>query len=172
MTKPSVTQAVSRSQHPDGSSRARPAWPGQPYPLGASWNGSGTNFSVFSEVAERVELCLFDESGNEERIDLKEVDGFCWHAYLPAVGPGQRYGYRVHGPWAPEEGHRCNAAKLLIDPYAKAIDGQVRWDDAVFPYVVRDPERPRNDKDSAPFVPKSVVSAPLFDWGAEDVFRK
>ncbi|HUP46952.1 MAG TPA: glycogen debranching enzyme, partial [Thermoanaerobaculia bacterium] len=93
-------------------------WPGTAYPLGATWDGVGTNFSLFSEVAERVELCLFDEDGNEQKIDLQEVTAFIWHGYLPNVGPGQRYGYRVHGPWDPANGNRCNPAKLLLDPYA------------------------------------------------------
>jgi len=139
-------------------------WPGRPYPLGAAYDGGGTNFSLFSEVAEGVELCLFDDEGGEERIRLEEVDAFCWHAYLPAVVPGQRYGYRVHGPWAPERGQRCNPAKLLLDPYAKAIEGQVHWDQACFPYNFGD-ENSRNDDDSAPFVPRSVVHNPYFDWG-------
>lgn len=86
----------------------REVWPGDPYPLGATWDGTGTNFALFSEVARRVELCLFDDAGRETRRDLPEVDGFVWHGYLPGVGPGQRYGYRVHGPFAPREGHRCN----------------------------------------------------------------
>ena len=108
-------------------------WPGSDYPLGASFDGAGTNFSIFSEIAERVELCLFDEQGNETRYDLPEVTSFYWHGYLPNLGPGQRYGFRVHGPWKPEEGHRCNPAKLLLDPYARAIEGQVQWHEAVFP---------------------------------------
>ena len=112
-------------------------WPGTPYPLGATYDGAGTNFSLFSEVAERVELCLFDEAGRETRMDLPEVMGYCWHGYLPGVEPGQRYGFRVHGPWAPEQGHRCNPAKLLLDPYAKGIDGDITWDEAVFPYLLR-----------------------------------
>jgi isoamylase len=140
-------------------------WPGNNYPLGASYDGTGTNFSVFSEVAERVELCLFDEQGNETRFDLPEVTSFCWHGYLPNIGPGQRYGFRVHGPWAPEEGFRCNPAKLLLDPYARAIEGQVNWNQAVFPYNFNDPEGPPNNDDSAPFTPKSVVINPYFDWG-------
>jgi glycogen operon protein len=144
---------------------ARAVWPGQPYPLGAAYDGVGTNFAVFSEVAERVELCLFDEGGAETRVDLPEVTAFCWHGYLPDVGPGQRYGYRVHGPWAPDEGHRCNPAKLLLDPYARAIDGEVRWAEAVFPYRFGDPEGSRNDDDSAPHVPRSLVVTPFFDWG-------
>jgi isoamylase len=139
-------------------------WPGRPYPLGAAYDGAGTNFSLFSEVADRVELCLFDEEGREQRLRLEEIDAFVWHAYLPGVGPGQRYGYRVHGPWAPEHGQRCNPAKLLIDPYAKAIEGQVRWNQACFPYTFGD-ENSRNDDDSAPFVPRSVVHNPYFDWG-------
>ena len=102
-------------------------WPGQLGPLGAHYDGAGTNFSVFSEVAERVELCLFDDDGAEQRVALPEVTADCWHGYVPGVGPGQRYGFRVHGPWAPEHGLRCNADKLLLDPYARAVDGAVRW---------------------------------------------
>ena len=139
-------------------------WPGRPYPLGAAYDGAGTNFSLFSEVADRVELCLFDEEGREERLRLEEIDAFVWHAYLPGIVPGQRYGYRVHGPWAPEHGQRCNPAKLLIDPYAKAIEGSVQWNQACFPYTIGD-ENSRNDDDSAPYVPRSVVHNPFFDWG-------
>jgi isoamylase len=141
------------------------AWPGQPYPLGATYDGVGTNFSVFSEVAERVELCLFDDEGRQTCLDLPEVFGFSWHGYLPDVGPGQRYGFRVHGPWNPEQGQRCNPAQLLLDPYARAIDGQVDWNEAVFSYHFNDPEGPPNEADSAPYVPKSVVISPFFDWG-------
>jgi isoamylase len=140
-------------------------WPGSNYPLGAAYDGAGTNFSIFSEIAERVELCLFDEQGKETRFDLPEVTSFCWHGYLPNVGPGQRYGFRVHGPWKPEEGHRCNPVKLLLDPYARAIEGQVQWNEAVFPHFFNNPDGPPNDMDSAPFVPKSVVINPYFDWG-------
>jgi isoamylase len=139
-------------------------WPGRPYPLGAAYDGGGTNFSLFSEMAEGVDLCLFDDEGGEDRLRLEEIDAFVWHAYLPTVGPGQRYGYRVHGPWAPEHGQRCNPAKLLLDPYAKAIEGQVDWNPACFPYTFGD-EDSRNDDDSAPFVPRSVVHNPFFDWG-------
>ncbi|HZU74891.1 MAG TPA: glycogen debranching protein GlgX [Acidimicrobiales bacterium] len=139
-------------------------WPGAPFPLGAHYDGSGTNFSLFSEVAEGVELCLFDDDRQETRVELSEVDAFCWHGYVPNVAPGQRYGFRVHGPYAPEEGHRCNPNKLLIDPYAKAIEGQVRWDESVFGYHFGEPDS-RNDGDSAPFMPLSVVSNPYFDWG-------
>jgi isoamylase len=141
-------------------------WPGRPYPLGATYDGTGTNFSLFSEAAEAVELCLFDADGAEQRVALTEVDGFCWHAYLPRVGVGQRYGYRVHGPWDPASGHRCNPNKLLLDPYAKAVDGGVDWHQACFPYSFGDPGS-RNDDDSAPHVPKAVVVSPYFDWGAD-----
>jgi isoamylase len=138
-------------------------WPGQPYPLGTTYDGHGTNFSVFSEVAERVELCLFDESGNQTGIDLPEATAFCWHGYLPGVGPGQRYGFRVHGPWVPGKGQRCNPAKLLLDPYAKAVDGRVEWNEAVYPYQFEVPDQ-MNNRDSSPFVPKSIVIDPAFNW--------
>jgi glycogen operon protein len=131
------------------------------------FDGAGTNFSVFSEIAERVELCLFDEQGQEQRVDLPEVTGHCWHGYLPTTGPGQRYGYRVHGPWDPRNGHRCNPAKLLLDPYAKTIEGQVTWSEAVFPYRFADGPDTRNDTDSAPFVPRSVGHQPHFDWSGD-----
>ena len=140
-------------------------WPGNNYPLGAFHDGAGTNFSIFSEIADRVELCLFDEGGTETKFDLPEVTSFCWHGYLPNVGPGQRYGFRVHGPWKPEEGHRCIPAKLLLDPYARAIKGQVRWNEAVFAYSFDNPDGPSNDIDSAAFMPKCVVTTPYFDWG-------
>ena len=139
-------------------------WPGAPYPLGATWDGWGTNFALFSEVADRVELCLFDEAGTETRVALTEMDGFVWHGYLPAISPGQRYGYRVHGPFDPRRGSRCSPSKLLLDPYAKAIDGDVTWDEALFDYQWSDSRR-RNTADSAPFMPKNIVINPFFDWG-------
>src|SRR5512135_1403331 len=139
-------------------------WPGKPYPLGATYDGSGTNFSLFSEVAERVELCLFDENGGQTSVDLPELTAFCRHGYIPGLEPGQRYGFRVHGPWVPDQGHRCNPAKLLLDPYAKAIEGEVQWNEAVFPYYFKEPEGPPNTDDNAAFVPKSVVINPFFDW--------
>jgi isoamylase len=139
-------------------------WPGNPYPLGATFDGAGTNFSLFSEVATRVELCLFDESGAQTCVDLPEMTGFIWHGYIPNINPGQRYGFRVHGPWDPNAGQRCNPAKLLLDPYGKAVDGEVKWDEAVFGYHFDDKER-KNELDSAPFMPKSVVINPFFDWG-------
>ncbi|MGF1597922.1 MAG: glycogen debranching protein GlgX [Acidimicrobiales bacterium] len=141
------------------------SWPGRPYPHGASYDGAGTNFAVFSEVAEAVELCLFgDDDRDEVRIELTEVDGYVHHGYLRGIGPGQRYGYRVHGPWDPDRGLWCNPSKLLIDPYARAIDGAVDWDPAVFARQLDDHDA-RNDDDSAPHVPKSVVANPWFDWG-------
>jgi isoamylase len=138
-------------------------WPGQAYPLGATYDGSGTNFALFSEVAERVELCLIDDDGNEKRHELTEVDAFVWHGYLPNVVPGQRYGYRVHGPYQPDAGHRCDPTKLLLDPYAKAIDGTIDWDEAVFSYRFGKPEE-LNGKDSGPHMMTSVVVNPFFDW--------
>ncbi len=138
--------------------------PGQPFPLGATWDGSATNFSLFSEVATRVELCLFDADGRETRVDLPECTAFCWHGLVPDVGPGQRYGFRVHGPWAPAEGHRCNPAKLLVDPYARAIAGTIDWHAAVFPYPLGGDDLERDDTDSGPHMPRSVVVDPAFDW--------
>jgi glycogen operon protein len=150
-------------------------WPGRPFPLGAEWDGGGTNFSVFSENAERVELCLFDPGDVERRIEMTERTALNWHCYLPGVGPGQRYGFRVHGPYEPERGHRFNPAKLLIDPYAKAIDGVVQWDQAnVLPYVptsTDDADLERDDEDSAPAVPKSIVVDPHFDWEGDHLPR-
>jgi glycogen operon protein len=146
----------------------REVWPGAPFPLGATWDGEGTNFSLFSEHAEHVELCLFDAGGAEERVALPERSAFNWHCYLPGVGPGQRYGYRVHGHYKPEEGHRFNAAKLLIDPYAKALEGPVDWSAAhVFPYVLdgtEDADLRADGQDSAAAIPRSVVVDPAFDW--------
>jgi glycogen operon protein len=139
-------------------------WPGKAYPLGATYDGAGTNFAVFSEAGERVELCLFDDDGTETRITLPEVDSFVWHGYVPGIEPGQRYGYRVHGPYEPEAGLRCNPNKLLVDPYSKAIDGTFDWNQSLFSYNFGDPDS-RNDDDSASSVPKSVVINPFFDWG-------
>jgi glycogen operon protein len=153
----------------------RAVWPGRPFPLGPVWDGEGTNFSLFSENAERVELCLFDGAGREERIELNERTAFNWHCYLPGVGPGQHYGYRVHGPYNPRVGQRFNPAKLLIDPYAKQIDGGVRWDAAnVLPYpqsLDDDADLTIDTSDSAPAIPKSVVVDPWFDWEDDDVVR-
>jgi glycogen operon protein len=157
-------------------------WPGSAYPLGATFDGSGTNFSLFSEAAEAVELCLFDSPGNggpvevggkaetvETRIAMPEVDGYVWHCYLPAVQPGQRYGYRVHGPYDPSSGARCNPAKLLLDPYAKAVSGTVDWGQALFSYPLGDADAANDPAridttDSARQMPQAVVINPYFDW--------
>ena len=140
-------------------------WPGKPYPLGAHWDGTGTNFALFSEHAEAVELCLFDGEGHEVRILLSEVTAFIWHGYLPGVGPDQRYGFRVHGPYDPARGHRFNPAKVLIDPYAKAIEGRVDWHPSVFGYDLDADDTVPDKADSAPHVPKGLVTNPFFDWG-------
>jgi len=154
---------------------SRAVWPGDPFPLGQNWDGHGTNFSLFSENAERVELCLFDDDGREERIAVEERTAFNWHCYLPGVGPGQRYGYRVHGVYDPASGLRFNPAKLLIDPYAKAVGGAVRWDDAnTLPYIPTgdaDADLTLDESDSAEAVPKSVVIDPTFDWEDDDWVR-
>jgi isoamylase len=146
----------------------REIWPGEPFPLGAAWDGGGTNFSLFSEHATRVELCLFDDDGNEERVELTEVTAYHWHGYLPLVGPGQRYAYRVHGPYEPSKGHRFNPAKLLLDPYAKSIEGPIRFEAAnVLPYVPTgedDADLELDDEDDADAIPKCVVIDPRFDW--------
>ncbi|WP_370415512.1 glycogen debranching protein GlgX [Streptomyces fradiae] len=139
-------------------------WPGQAYPLGATYDGAGTNFAVFSEAAHRIELCLLDDDGGETSVELRETDAFVRHAYLPGVMPGQRYGFRVHGPYAPERGLRCNPAKLLLDPYARAVAGAVEWHEAVYGYPFGRPDA-RNDLDSAPHTMTSVVVNPYFDWG-------
>jgi isoamylase len=139
-------------------------WPGRRYPLGATYDGVGTNFALFSEVAERVELCLIDDDGSETRVDLTEIDGFVWHGYLPSVQAGQRYGFRVHGPYNPDEGHRCNPAKLLLDPYARAIEGRADGDEALFSYRFGAPDELNTD-DSLGHTMFSVVVNPYFDWG-------
>ncbi len=146
-------------------------WPGAPYPLGATYDGAGTNFAVFSDVATSVELCLFGIRGAETRIAMTEQDALVWHVYLPRVHPGQRYGYRIHGPYAPKQGQRCNPAKLLMDPYAKALEGAIDWAPACFSYDFNDPEV-RNDADSAPHTMKSVVINPFFDWQEDRAPRR
>ena len=150
-------------------------WPGTPYPLGATYDGAGTNFSVFSEVAERVELCLIDDAGAETRIDLEEVDVFVWHAYLPTVAPGQRYGFRVHGPWDPDRGLRCDSSKLLLDPYGKSFEGRFDFTQALYSYDLNlgDPAGggtpPRVD--SLGHTMTSVVINPFFGWGSDHAPR-
>ncbi|MBU4464753.1 MAG: glycogen debranching protein GlgX [Actinobacteria bacterium] len=142
------------------------AWPGSAYPLGATFDGNGTNFALFSEGAEKVELCLFGDRGKETRIPLVDYDAFVWHTYLPTVGPGQRYGFRVYGAHDPASGKRFNPNKLLLDPYAKAVDGQVQWNQSVFGYNFGDPDS-RNDDDSAASMMKGVVINPFFDWAGD-----
>ncbi|WP_336500463.1 glycogen debranching protein GlgX [Microbacterium paraoxydans] len=141
-------------------------WPGSAYPLGATFDGQGTNFALFSEGAERVELCLFDADGTETRVPLTEVDAFVWHGYLPTVQPGQRYGFRVHGPYDPAQGQRFNPNKLLLDPYAKAVAGEIDWGQSLFGYDFGDPDS-RNDDDSASAMAKGVVVSPFFEWGGD-----
>jgi isoamylase len=145
-------------------------WPGRPYPLGATWDGLGVNFALFSENATAVELCLFDSAGDEHesaRVRMPERTDLVWHAYLPDVQPGQLYGYRVHGPYDPLAGHRFNPAKVLADPYAKAIARAVRWGDAMYGYRIGDPAEDLScdDRDSAPFAPLAAVVDPAFTWG-------
>jgi glycogen operon protein len=144
-------------------------WPGKPYPMGAIWDGAGVNFSLFSENATKVELCLFDgaDARRETRIPMREQTHQVWHVYLPEARPGQFYGYRVHGPYEPQQGHRFNPSKLLLDPYAKAIHGRVQWSDALFGYSIGHPDQDlsRSDTDSASGMPKCVIVDPAFSWG-------
>ena len=157
-----------------------PVWPGSAYPLGATYDGAGTNFALFSEIAEKVELCLISREGTETRIPLEEVDGYVWHAYLPTVSPGQRYGYRVHGPYDPENGHRCDPSKLLLDPYGKAFDGDFDGDASLFSYALPSDTDAESDSDesaesdapdadfpqldSLGHTMTTVVINPFFDW--------
>jgi isoamylase len=145
-------------------------WPGRSYPLGATYDGGGTNFSIFSEAADRIDLCLFNDAGRETPITLPERDGLVWHGYIPRVGPGQRYAYRVYGPYDPAAGLRCNPSKLLLDPYAKAIHGRIKWNEALFAYWFGDPDS-YNDADSAPYAMTSVVINPFFDWSDDRPLR-
>ncbi|WP_194785285.1 glycogen debranching protein GlgX [Actinomyces haliotis] len=162
--EPSATTPAPAAPTTTPSAPEQPVWPGKPYPLGATFDGTGTNFAVYSSVAERVELCLFDEDGTESRVDITEVDADVWHGYLPAVRPGQHYGFRVHGPYDPAAGHRCDPSKLLLDPYAKAISGQVVPSESLYSYTFADPSV-RNEEDSAAATMRSVVTTPYFDWG-------
>ena len=146
-------------------------WPGRPYPRGAIWDGEGVNFALFSEHAQKVELCIFDDEGRRElqRIELREQTDLVWHCYLPEARPGMLYGYRVHGPYKPEEGHRFNPNKLLLDPYARNIDGQVHWSDALFGYTVggKREDLSFDRRDSARGMPKCKVTDPAFTWGED-----
>src|SRR5277367_2354766 len=143
---------------------------GLPFPRGATWDGEGVNFSLFSANATKVEVCLFDAKGATEleRIELPEYTDQIFHGWLPDIGPAQLYGYRVHGPYAPEDGHRFNPNKLLLDPYARGHAGELIWDPAVFGYQMESGDDTTFDEhDSAPFVPKCVVVDPDFDWRGE-----
>lgn len=150
-----------------------PVWPGDPYPLGATWNGKGTNFAIYSEHATQVELCLFDAEGQETRLPLTELNNYVWHGYLPGIGPGQRYGFRVHGPYEPEKGYRFNPHKLLIDPYAKAVDGEIKHGEEIFAYPLDSEELDLafSDPEDAHLVPKAVVVNPSFDWQGDKLLR-
>ncbi|MGZ4588875.1 MAG: glycogen debranching protein GlgX, partial [Mycobacteriaceae bacterium] len=148
----------------DNETTAHPVWPGSVYPLGATYDGTGTNFALFSEIADTVELCLISEDGSETRVPLEEVDGYVWHGYLPQVQPGQRYGYRVHGPYDPANGLRCDPSKLLLDPYGKSFDGDFDGDPSLYSYDFADPEQ-RNAADSLGHTMTTVVINPYFDWG-------
>lgn len=141
-------------------------WPGNAYPLGSTFDGTGTNFAIFSDVAEKVELCLIDRDGNEERVELTEVTAHVWHSYLPWVTPGQRYGYRVYGPYDPDKGLRCDPSKLLVDPYARAFDGDFDGDPSLYSYDINSdtPGGGRNEDDSLGHTMLSVVINPFFDW--------
>src|SRR5437868_7127299 len=145
-------------------------WPGQPYPLGATWTGVGVNFAIFSAHATRVELCLFaspDATGESTRVTLQEQTDMVWHAFLPDVRPNQLYGYRVHGPYDPFAGHRFNPNKVVMDPYAKSVARTIRWADEMFGYRVGDAASDLlcDDRDNAPFAPLAAVVDPAFTWG-------
>ena len=152
------------------------AWPGRPYPLGATWDGEGVNFALFSENARAVELCLFEGAKAVEeshRIWIEERTDQVWHLYLPEVRPGQHYGYRVHGPYEPEAGHRFNPAKLLLDPYTKAIAGTIQWSDKMFGYRLGDPRMDLSCDlgNNAASVPKCIVLDQSFTWGEDHLLR-
>ena len=146
-------------------------WRGAPYPLGATWDGEGVNFALFSEHAERVELCLFDAAGRRERqrIELRERTDNVWHCYLPEARPSQLYGYRVHGPYRPQDGQRFNPAKLLADPYARELVGELRWNDALYGYPVggKREDLAQDRRDSAPCMPRCRVVDTAFTWGGD-----
>src|SRR5215831_17604856 len=155
--------------HARSISASSAVWRGRPAPLGATWDGEGVNFALYSEHAQKVELCLFDAKGRHEteRVELRERTDFVWHCYLPEARPGRLYGYRVHGPYVPEEGQRFNAHKLLLDPYARMIVGELRWSDAHFGYRVggRREDLTPDARDNASAMPKCQVVDCAFTWG-------
>ena len=172
-TSPAIDDATANDGSSATSSDNAPdpvVWPGNSYPLGSTYDGSGTNFALFSEVADKVELCLIDSDGTETRIEMREVDAHIWHCYLPGIIPGQRYGYRVHGPWDPHQGLRCDPSKILLDPYAKAFDGKFDGDASLFSYDIDNPDE-RNTDDSLGHTMLSVVINPYFDWGSDRLPR-
>ena len=172
-TSPAADDATANDGSSATSSDKAPdpvVWPGNSYPLGSTYDGSGTNFALFSEVADKVELCLIDSDGAETRIEMREVDAHIWHCYLPGIIPGQRYGYRVHGPWDPHQGLRCDPSKILLDPYAKAFDGKFDGDASLFSYDIDNPDE-RNTDDSLGHTMLSVVINPYFDWGSDRLPR-
>jgi glycogen operon protein len=150
-----------------------PLWTGKVYPLGATWDRKGTNFSLFSQYATQVELCLFDSGGADHRLPLYQGENFIWHGYVPGIAPGQQYGFRVHGAWNPQQGHRFNANKLLIDPYAKAIAGNVQPGEAIFSYPWGDPagDLAFSNLDDAPLIPKGIVIDSSFDWEGDELLQ-
>jgi len=166
-------------EHKEGGTVERQSvrtWPGRPYPLGATWDGEGVNFALFSDNATAVELCLFEGPQavkESHRLRIEERTDQVWHVYLPEVRPGQHYGYRVHGPYDPEAGHRFNPAKLLLDPYAKAISGTLEWSDVMFGYRVGDAQADlsHDDRDNAACAPKCVVTDQSFTWGEDHLLR-
>ena len=170
----SSTCATTPSEHAEVTQVSR-ITEGQPFPLGATWDGLGVNFALFSAHATKVELCLFDSSGEHEleRIELPEYTDEIWHGYLPDAHPGLVYGYRVHGPYEPAAGHRFNPNKLLIDPYAKQLVGALQWSESLFGYTIghADGDLSFDERDSAPFVPKCKVIDPAYTWGNHQSIR-
>jgi glycogen operon protein len=171
LDKLGIVKETTKKPHVQKEPEKIPVWPGKPYPLGATWDGEGVNFAIFSENATGVELCLFNKAKDEKeytRIKFIEQTDYVWHAYIPGLRPGQMYGYRVHGPYDPKMGLRFNSNKLLLDPYAKAISGRVTWSDAMFGYPVSLEDENRDlsfdDQDNAEGMPKSIVIDPTFDW--------
>src|SRR5207249_1797489 len=162
----SDTEGSSSQKHADLT-----VWPGRPYPLGATWDGEGVNFALFSEHAEKVELCLFDETGRRElhRIALREQTDQVWHCYLPEARPGLLYGYRMRGPYEPAKGLRFNHHKLLLDPYAKQVQNGLKWSDSHFGYRIghRNQDLSYDRRDSGPGMLKGIVVDPAFTWGAD-----
>ena len=159
-----MTTKTATAHHP---TRTFELWPGAPYPLGATWDREGVNFALYSRHAEKVELCLFDEAGRREvaRLQLRERTDFVWHGYVPALKPGQMYGYRVHGPYDPAAGHRFNSNKIVLDPYAKSIARPVRWDDSMFGYSIGGGDLSFDTRNNAAHAPLATVIDPAFTWG-------